>query len=69
MRDLKRIPIILKRIEAIWLKYPDLRLGQIINNAIHFTDVKPKPSVSDRIYYIEDEELVTTIENWLGENK
>ena len=31
-RDPKRIPIILKRLENIWRRFPDLRLGQLIEN-------------------------------------
>ena len=30
MRDQKRIDIILQEISAIWHKYPDMRLGQLI---------------------------------------
>ena len=30
MRDPNRIPEILKELEKIWSKYPDLRLGQLI---------------------------------------
>ena len=32
MRNPKRIPKILKELEKTWLKYPDLRLGQLIFN-------------------------------------
>ncbi len=49
MRGPKRIPKILKEIEDIWERHPDLRLGQLICNFIE---------EGLQIYYIEDEELV-----------
>lgn len=48
MRNPKRIPIILKDIEDIWKKWPDLRLGQLILNAVR----------DPGLYYTEDEDLV-----------
>jgi len=48
MRDSKRIPKILKLIEKIWNKYPDLRLTQLILNAREF---EGDP------YYMEDGDL------------
>lgn len=33
-RDPKRIPIILKQLEALWSSSPDLRLGQLILGAL-----------------------------------
>jgi hypothetical protein len=33
MRDPKRIQRIINLLHAYWVKYPDLRLGQIIGNA------------------------------------
>ena len=47
MKDPKRIKRILKLIEKIWEKCPDLRLCQLIKNAISETDV----------YYVEDDRL------------
>lgn len=48
MRDIKRIPIILEKVEKIWEKNPDLRLGQLLLNVCR------EPT----LYYIEDEDLV-----------
>ena len=48
MRDSNRIDRILNEIRIIWKKCPDLRLGQLILNAID----------DPALYYIEDEELV-----------
>ncbi len=49
MRDPKRIDLILARIREIWVQSPDLRLGQLILNAMP----------DDRTaYYVEDADLV-----------
>ena len=55
MRDKNRIPIILKRLEKLWLKDPDLRLGQLILNKFSFPKDAP-------LYYIEDDELIEELE-------
>lgn len=47
MRDPKRIDRILKNIEVLWKKYPDLRLCQLLGNCFGPGD----------LYYIEDYEL------------
>lgn len=47
MRDPNRIKKILNTIEKIWEKCPDLRLGQLLTNAVH----------ERIIYFIEDEDL------------
>lgn len=46
MRDPKRIPIILKDLQTIWEKYPDLRLGQLLLN------------LNYDFYHVEDHELI-----------
>jgi hypothetical protein len=51
-RDPNRIPGILKRIQVVWEKYPDLRLGQMVWNAAHPYDS----------FNIEDEYLVKRLE-------
>ncbi len=56
MRDPNRIPDILKRIETVWTKHPDLRLGQLIENA--------SPGHLHELFYIEDEEFATLIEEF-----
>jgi hypothetical protein len=52
MRNPNRIHYIMKRIEEIWEKYPDLRLGQLIGNVI---DV-------NYLYEIEDKKLIELME-------
>lgn len=56
MRDINRIPLILEKIESLWLKNPDLRLGQLIEILKH------KSGESTDLFYLEDECLETGIE-------
>ena len=60
MRDSKRIPIILKEVEKLWLKYPDLRFGQLLENFI-FPPVEV-PCDGNRLHIIlwnkEDDETL-----------
>jgi hypothetical protein len=48
MKTPKRIPILLKLLEKIWLQNPDLRLGQLIGNL-------------ENSYYIKDKDLITAL--------
>lgn len=50
MRDPARIPRLLALVERIWRRYPDLRLGQIIVNAL------PDRFENDP-FFIEDSDL------------
>lgn len=59
MRNKKRIPKTLKAMEKIWLSHPDLRLGQLLLNAIQ----------DWVMYYIEDDELIKTLSNYYGMSK
>lgn len=61
MRDPKRIPIAMDYIMHMWEKYPDLRLGQLISNAMHGSSVD--------LFYIEDDELVGRIQKQFKESK
>lgn len=54
MRDPNRIDDILKRLEKVWKKYPDLRISQLIVNVYS----------SDLNYYIEDEDFIENIEEY-----
>jgi hypothetical protein len=45
--------VILKRLEEVWTKCPDLRLGQLVFIG---------SSLAQSPYYVEDEELVSRIE-------
>ena len=59
-RAAARIPYVLEVISEIWADHPDLRLGQLILNAV---DEKS-------LYYLEDDELLATLraeyENFYG---
>ena len=60
MRDPKRINKTLNLIRNIWKTYPDLRLTQLIMNALKM-DGDP--------YYIEDKDLCQALEFYREENK
>ena len=58
MRNIRRIPLILDRLEILWKRYPDLRLGQLIGNVI---------DENIALYYIEDEDLINLLtKHYLG---
>jgi uncharacterized protein YihD (DUF1040 family) len=52
MRDPDRIRPILHLVEQIWEQNPDLRLGQLLINAIRPSEAVPE------VFYAEDDELV-----------
>lgn len=52
--------VVLDRILRVWLQEPDLRLGQLITNAmVHM----------DGLFYVEDEDLAKILEKWVAERK
>lgn len=56
MRDPNRIDKVLDDIKALWKKYPDLRLGQLICNVLQ----------DPALYYVEDNELVRYLKAYYG---
>ncbi len=60
MRDPKRIERILKLVEKIWNDYPDLRLTQLIMNALRMN--------SDP-YYVEDDKLEDALKSCYEERE
>ena len=52
MRDPARIDDVLAALRAAWAESPDLRLGQLIVNALRPTNPCPE------VFYTEDEALV-----------
>ena len=58
-RDPKRIKEILNSIEAIWQKYPDFRLGQLVENA-RMTKIENNPTCD--LYYLEDTAMLEKLE-------
>ena len=55
MRNPKRIDPILELIKEIWHKYPDLRLTQLIMNAL---------KIAGDPYYIEDDKLQKALKKY-----
>jgi len=53
MKNKDRILLMLFRIAVLWYRYSELRLGQLVINAISESEV----------YFIEDDELLTRLEN------
>ena len=56
MRDPQRIGPMLRLITEIWYTYPDLRLTQIIMNAL---------KMNQDPYYVEDDKLKEALEEYL----
>jgi hypothetical protein len=57
MRDPERIDGVLAVIREVWKRYPDLRLGQLLVNA-----VQPSEPCSE-LYSVEDAPLVRKLES------
>ena len=62
MRNPNRIPKILARLQKLWEKYPDMRLGQLIENRFINIETKYVPSYS--AYYVEDEKFISELEKF-----
>jgi hypothetical protein len=62
MRDPKRIKPLLMEIEKQWENFPDWRLGQLIENIKRFYNI-------DDLFYIEDDEMLKLIENFMREKE
>ena len=50
MRDINRIPQILNDLKKIWELTPDIRLGQLLLNAVGHDE--------KTLFYIEDQDLI-----------
>ena len=50
MRDVNRIPQILNDLKKIWELTPDIRLGQLLLNAVDCNETT--------LFYIEDQDLI-----------
>jgi uncharacterized protein YihD (DUF1040 family) len=64
MRNKKRIKRILKLIEKLWNKYPDQRLGQLLENYV-FTQGKRGDKTSAMMFNQEDDETENQLKKWL----
>ena len=58
-RNPKRIPGIVKELTKIWKKYPQLRLGQLLYNAVYFMQQD-----FDNLYYMEDNKLIEFLQDY-----
>ena len=56
MRDINRIDPILELVRELWTACPDLRLGQLIQNAAVISGWK-----TNDVFYIEDDQLANGI--------
>lgn len=54
MRNPDRIPEVMRRLEVLWHKYPDMRLAQLIGNVYRHDGFDP--------YHMEDEEFISGLE-------
>lgn len=52
-RDIDRIDLTLSAINNIWKRYPDLRLGQLLLNAVP----------EEKLYNVEEDELLKALEH------
>jgi hypothetical protein len=60
VRNPKRIPDVLRRLEKVWREHPDLRLGQIVSNATSSIMASTDP------FYVEDDQMIDAIERGLS---
>jgi len=51
---------VLRRLEAVWLQYPDMRLGQLLNNATQTAEGE-----GPDLFYTEDLPLCDEVEEYL----
>jgi hypothetical protein len=66
MRDPKRIPKIIEKLQKVWEQNPDLRLGQLIVNLVPRN--RDSMWVSDP-FYVEDNEWESSLDSRLEEIK
>lgn len=57
MRDINRIDIFCQQLAKEWKKVPDMRFGQLFNNIQKYNN-------SD-LFYIEEDEMIEKIENFI----
>lgn len=57
MRDINRIPRIIAQLERCWLKAPDMRAGQLIENIRDFSGI-------DDLYYMEDDSFEVLLQEF-----
>lgn len=68
MRDPVRVEGVLKRIGQAWSLCPDLRLGQLLKNAVRHSTTKGVLGQVD-LFYVEDEDLVLMVEKHVEDSE
>lgn len=63
-RDMNRIYPFCNRLAALWSQYPDLRFGQLMHNVAVYADA----NYDKDIFYIEEDELLQLIKEYMGGN-
>ena len=66
MREKERIHRICIKLEELWLKSPDQRLGQLLENYL-FTKGKRGDMTSVRLFYQDDDETECILDEMLKE--
>ncbi len=61
MRNPERIKRICKKLEKLWKKSPDMRLGQLLENYV-FTHGERGDTTSIRLFFQEDDETEKILE-------
>jgi len=69
MRDPSRIYPLLNKIGDIWIKNPDLRLGQLIYILINPMAVKSQNEITSVMFNIEDELFEKLIDSYIKDTK
>lgn len=61
MRDISRIPRFIELLEYYWLKVPDWRFGQLIENVKIFSGVED-------LFFVEDDDLEDFFAEFFAKN-
>ncbi len=61
MRDPNRIADVLNEIGKYWMKYPDLRMGQLISNMNSMHRSKTGVSQNNDVHSLEDADLLAIL--------
>lgn len=65
MRDTQRIPDILREIERVWARHPDMRLCQMIWAAVGLAEDGPEPRGD--LFYVEDDIVLNGLKQYRNE--
>ncbi len=63
MRDPSRIPQVMHSLKALWIKNPDMRLGQLIGNILSMKD-PDRHELFLNLFHMEDDELLRLFASW-----